>query len=85
MKQSNTAKEKFAKARQNLEKIEEKKIDEVNSFLELLISQQNKPRNTDALQGVWEDLDFEKEISLEEEIRTLRKESSERTLNKFSQ
>ncbi len=84
MKHTDTQNEKFARARKNLEKIKGKQIDQVNSFLESLISQNAKTGNTGSLQGIWEEFDFEQDADLEEEIRIFRKESSQKILSKLS-
>jgi hypothetical protein len=59
------------------------KLAEVREYVrKLLRNSRSVPINVESLEGIWEGLGWEK-MDVEEEIRKLRKESSESILKKF--
>jgi hypothetical protein len=66
------------KIKKNLKKIPASKLDEVNDYLEFILSkfQIKSSKNIIKFEGIWQGLGFEKIDNLEAEIRKLRDEST---------
>ena len=71
----------LAEIKQDLARVPENKLPEVHEFVRRLIP--SSRRNVQPLEGIWEGIGFEKIDDLEQELRKLRRESSEQILKKF--
>jgi hypothetical protein len=70
------------KIKQNLSKVPEDKLKEINDFIELIIKSKIQSPNIVKFEGIWEGLGFEKINDLESDIRQIRKEATKSMLER---
>ena len=69
---------------QNLKCLPKNKLKEVDDFIQFLVfkSKTKVKEKSKSLEGIWEDIGFEKLVDIDAEIIKMRKELSENVLNK---
>ncbi len=63
----------------------ENKLDEAETFLTHLLSEEVQPKKRISLKGIWKNKGFEKIMDLDSELKSIREELSESILKKGSE
>ena len=71
-----------SKIKWNLTRLSPKEVEEVNNLVQSLLEQKKTERRIVNLEGIWENIGFEKILDLEGEIKKIRKELAEQLLRR---
>jgi hypothetical protein len=74
---------KLTEIKRDLANLPADKLAEVRAYVRKLLPAARAKKHVEPLRGIWKGLGWEK-LDLEEEIRTLRRESSEHILKRFN-
>lgn len=71
-----------SKIKWNLTQLSPEEVEEVNNLVQSLLEQKKTERRIVNLEGIWENIGFEKILDLEGEIKKIRKELAEQLLRR---
>ena len=76
----------ITKVKQNLSKIPQTKLAEINDFIEFVLMKTESSRSmrVEKLEGIWKGLGFERITDLDSSIREIRSDSEKAILNRIT-